>query len=337
MPFVLAATLLAAPVPFPGEEPLIWSHASQETAYLGVVLREVTADDLRNSSLKEEAGAVVIRVEEGSPAAKADFKEGDVIVQWNRTPVESALQLKRFVRETPPGRKVTLNVVRDGKELSLRPALGTRPPAPDVPDLFRIHEGDRDHDDIMKWMNAEGKEFSFPGKKMVFLTTGKPRLGVELQNLSGQLAEYFGVTDGKGVLIAAVLDDSSAKKAGLRAGDIIVAIDGKVVENSSDLQSLIMDKDEGSITIKIIRDRKKQEVKAELGPAERTEHCDKKMIKEMVFSPGDDGEEKFIQVHVTGEPDSPEVEMKNIRVIVDDRNDENVKVIHRIESDEPAI
>src|SRR5271169_3166375 len=84
-------------------------------SYLGVDTRDITADRLATLHLKDERGVEVTMVDQDAPAGKAGLKEQDVILTLNGTDVQSVEQLRRMIRETPPGRVVTLGVSRNGQ------------------------------------------------------------------------------------------------------------------------------------------------------------------------------------------------------------------------------
>jgi len=102
-------------------------------------------------------------------------------------------------------------------------------------------------------------------------TMGRGRLGVTVQELTPELATYFGVKDG--LLVSAVQADTPAAKAGIKAGDVIAAVNGKTVASSSELIKELADKD-GEVTIGLTRDKKPLSLKATLEarkqPARRT-------------------------------------------------------------------
>lgn len=95
-------------------------------------------------------------------------------------------------------------------------------------------------------------------------------LGVQIQDLSDQLSDYFKVKNGNGVLVSEVVENSPAAKAGLKAGDIITKVDDKNIENAGDLTTTIRGYEpEAKVSISIIRDRKKKKLKATLGETEQ--------------------------------------------------------------------
>lgn len=95
-------------------------------------------------------------------------------------------------------------------------------------------------------------------------------LGVQIQDLSDQLSDYFKVKNGNGVLVSEVVEGSPAAKAGLKAGDIITKVDDEDIENAGDLTTTIRSyKPESKVSISVIRDGKKKKLKATLGEAEQ--------------------------------------------------------------------
>src|SRR3954471_5299901 len=99
---------------------------SKGGAYLGVDVMDVSKDRISSLKLKDEHGVEVTMVDQDAPAGKAGVKEHDVILEYNGARVEGEEQLRRMIRETPPGRKVTLGVSRDGQMLQLPVTLGER-------------------------------------------------------------------------------------------------------------------------------------------------------------------------------------------------------------------
>ena len=237
-------------------------------ARLGVVLEDVGADDVSRLKLAEERGALVKEVVKGSAAEKAGLKDGDVILSYQGERVASAAQFRRLVRETPAGRRVTIEAIRGGAlqrlSASLEPSddheltLGDEsfrfdvpvppiPPVPPLPPLDRLfEEGDR------------GRRFSFRDR----IVEARPgRLGLSYQELSGQLARYFKVDDGA-LLVTEVETDGPAARAGLRAGDVIVKFNGKAVTDGGDLRRTLGEAPSGTdVTVTVQRDGRPVDVK----------------------------------------------------------------------------
>jgi hypothetical protein len=98
-------------------------------------------------------------------------------------------------------------------------------------------------------------------------------LGVQIQDLSEQLSDYFKLKGGNGVLVSEVVKDSPAEKAGLKAGDIVTKVDDNDIENSGDLTMTIRGYEpESKVSISVIRNGKKKKLKATLGETESGFH-----------------------------------------------------------------
>ena len=249
--------------------------------YLGVQLDEITKEKVKELNLKFETGAHVVKVMEESPAEKAGFRENDVIVRWNQKPVESAMQLARMVRETPAGRTVNFLVVRDGREVTVTAELGSKKALRDIfiphLDKEKLHE----YKDKFKEHGHFFKKYADMGDKhkkhvqmyaMGLPWHEKPRLGVSLMSVSGQLGAYFGLEGGEGVLITEVFDDSPADKAGLKAGDVILTVGGEKVENSLEVKAELAKVEEGPVVITVMRDKREKTFTADLEKAEEMDH-----------------------------------------------------------------
>lgn len=236
--------------------PLTHSRPAQgrepgRTGFLGVYIDEVTADKAKELNLPGEYGVIISRVEPESPAAKAGLKENDVIIEYNEIRVEGTLQFNRLVRETPPGRTVTLRIVRDGKRQDVRVTIGSQESAlRSFP--FRMEGPD---------FSLTLPEIRIPRIELRVSSYG--RLGVSVQSLTKQLGDYFGVPDGRGVLITYVAPNSPAERAGLKAGDVITALDGKEITSPYTLTRELSQR-EGDITVTIVRNKQQQSVTVRL-------------------------------------------------------------------------
>lgn len=201
--------------------PRLWRRS-----YLGIGVAEIDAERAKALKLSEEHGVEVTRVEPGSPAEKAGLKAGDVVLEYNGQRVEGTEQFVRLVRETPPGRKATLVISREGKRQTVTATLGERevrdwPLGPEFQaQMERLRENLRDLRLRVETPRA-------------FVSWRSTILGVEAESLSDQLAEFFGVKEG--VLVRAVLKGTPAEKAGLKAGDVITKVDGEPVRTPSQI------------------------------------------------------------------------------------------------------
>ncbi|MCX6640172.1 MAG: PDZ domain-containing protein [bacterium] len=221
-------------------------------AYLGVYLQE-TIIKTEQGEKKQDSGALVGDVVDNGPAKKAGIIEDDLITQFNGVKVDDSDHLRKLIAKCKPGDEATLVVMRSGAEKSLKVTMGE---APDKTVMIASSEGCGDCDSpnakkCIKIMKGYGKPGAF--------------LGVQLQPLSDQLAEYFKVKEGDGLLVSSVEKDSPAQKAGLKAGDVIVKVGDREVEDRSDLRKAFKDKKKGDeVEITAIRDGKEKKFKAQL-------------------------------------------------------------------------
>jgi len=227
---------------------------------LGVQLEDLTAEKARELKAPGEYGVLVRGVTENTAAAKAGIAKDDVIVEFAGEKVRSAAQLRRLVEETPPGRNVTLQVIRAGQVKTLTAAMEESresfprgrvaplppelPEPPEIPDTF---------------------DFELPDANVMFF---KPSvsLGISGDELTRQLADYFGVKQGKGVLVREVVVGSAAEKAGLKAGDVIVKVNDTEVGSVGQLRRALpkVSGEKQKVTLTIVRDRREQTIGVEL-------------------------------------------------------------------------
>lgn len=210
--------------------------------YLGVSLRDVTADDVRALYLPREVGVLIQRVEPQSPAQEAGLQEGDVILEYAGIPALSALQFRRLVSETPPGRNVEMKVWRAGGSLPVVAEIGRRERIPpiEVPEgarSFRLPE--------REWRGE------VPPEARIRVHRRGPRLGIEGAALTPQMAEFLGIPGTQGVLVMEVAADSPAEKGGLKAGDVVTAVAGRSVRNPSQLSRYLTP---GSVELDVVRE-----------------------------------------------------------------------------------
>lgn len=238
----------------------------------------VSVRDLNPDQAKSQNGAVVEDVRAGSAASKSGIKKGDVITEFDGERVRGVRHLTRLVTETPDGRTVSAAVMREGKRVvvSVTPDQGSLASADRNFELMvppmrfeKMPGSDGDIARSLPRFPAYAFKGGRPGERWGFANE-KGRLGVAIQNLEGQLAEYFGTS--QGVLISRVDADSPAARAGLKAGDVVTAINGKAVTEPSDLIEAVQAVEDGAtLTLDYTRDKKAQTTKATLPAREPAE------------------------------------------------------------------
>lgn len=233
-------------------------------SYLGVQTIDVTKENYSRFGLGEVRGVAVDKVLKDSPAEKAGLQNGDVIVGFDGESVTSVRKLTRLIGEVAPDHKVSITVLRNGSERNVEVTLGKRDMNFDASGYFGGEFPSGNFPTLPPMMTIP-RVPSMPlppigndGGVFVWRSGATRQLGVIVTNLNKQLGDYFGVADGKGLLINDVRTDSPAAKAGLKAGDVIVEIDGKKVENNADLIKVVNEKKEGSVSVTVIRDKNRQ-------------------------------------------------------------------------------
>ena len=234
-----------------GGENWSWGYGSEDSggsSYLGVDIADVSSDRLSELKLKEEHGAEVTMVDQDAPAGKAGVHEHDVIVSLNGTPVESAAQLRRMIKETPAGRVVNLGISRDGQPLTIKVQLADRRKSmawePHMPQIPKMPE-----------MPAM-PDFDLPVS--VVIVHSSARSGLMVENLTPQLGDFFGVKDGKGVLVRSVEKGSRGEKSGFRAGDVVIKVNNQPVHDTSDFGHALRSISGSTVSVTVMRDKREQ-------------------------------------------------------------------------------
>jgi serine protease Do len=273
------------------------AQGARDRGYLGVLLQDLSGD-LRDSYDFRGNGVLITDVTDGSPADRAGLREGDIVTRFRGRRVDSSSGLTEQVRSARSGERVSLTVWRDGRERTMTATLGSlgdrrddeqspgwidrdedtpdTPEPPDAPEAPMTPKAPRvyhfDGDDMHDMMRGyEG-------------LLGRPRLGVEIQDLDRDLGEYFDRNDGKGVLVLHVVDGSAAKSAGMRAGDIIVELGGRSVDDADDLRKQLRDRDAGPVSVIVVRRGGRQTLNVRL-PERRD--------GPMAFGPGNKGDFRY--------------------------------------------
>ena len=206
-----------------------------ERGFLGVSLQRL--DSAQREKLGIMHGVQVLGVEMESAAAKAGILKKDVIQSVNGEKIRDTQSLTDVIRELTPGSTVKIGLWRDGKALDVKAVLGKY---------------------------EEPKRFTWHGVKAPKIIRSRAFLGVSLLEMEADLAAYFAVKAGEGVLITRVEKDSPAARAGLKTGDVIVEMAGKPVKESKDIHEALADLKKGdSVAITVVRHGKKQALKAE--------------------------------------------------------------------------
>jgi len=241
------------------------TESTNKVAWLGVSTQTLD-DQLRDGIDYRGPGVLVNQVVEGGPAEKAGVKAGDVIVSVNGQSVGSPDELQALVRRGHAGDRVRLDLARENKRQALTATLGERSSGATWSRTTTTRtESDSDDNEDSILSDDDLQSLKNLGDMPI---PGRGRLGVQLQDLDGDLGSYFSVPQGKGALIVEVEKESPAARAGLKAGDVIVKVGEDSVEDSNDAARAIRER-EGKTSFTIVRRGQRQTVTADLAPRAR--------------------------------------------------------------------
>jgi len=182
-----------------------------ERGWLGVFIQPMTEDLAKAMGLDRPRGALIAQVQDGSPAAKAGLKAGEVVLAVNDRPIEQSRDLARFVADLKPGSTATFTVWRGKKEDVVTVTLQE----------LKREQAKRD----------EPRSETPRGDR----TAREQQFGFALADLNDDTREAFSVPRGvEGVLVARVSPGTPAEEQGLQPGDVIVAIGGETVTRTAD-------------------------------------------------------------------------------------------------------
>jgi serine protease Do len=237
------------------QEPSPLLAHSNSQSYLGVLVGDVDSDSAAKLKLKEVRGAIVTLIDHDAPAGQI-LKVNDVVLELNGQPVEGAEQLRRMLKEIPPGRNVSMLISRDGNTLTVATQMG-------------------DHRKIEKsvWNNIGngGDSTGAPGSGMTILPGGDTisglglrfsifgstlKVGAMVEPLSSQMAEYLGVPGG--LLVKQVARKTEADAAGLKVFDVILKVGTDPIATIADWERALHANQGKPVQVTILRDKKQQ-------------------------------------------------------------------------------
>jgi len=183
--------------------------------WLGVSIQPVTTEIAAALGRKDTDGALIAEVLDGSPAQKAGFENGDLVLKLNGRGVASPRDLTRSISALPPGDRAKVSVLRNGSEKELTVKLGQR-----------------DQEQVASNEEAPSRSEDSLSKNV----------GLRVAELSDSTRQQFRIAEGvNGVLVTAVKPGSPAEDAGLRPGVVILQVDGAAVTTTSSLKTKIDD------------------------------------------------------------------------------------------------
>ncbi len=198
-------------------------------SYLGVMLQDIDRNLAESYNLSKPEGSLVTQVAPNSPAAKAGFKAGDVILKYNGSAISRTSDLLNYLNRTSPNQNIQLQVLRDDKIRNISATLTTAPDDTPAP--------------VEQTAQNKG-----------------PVLGITIRNLTANEQKQLGLKGG--ILVQEVKRGGIASQSRLMAGDIITQVNNKTILNSEEFVKSASELKKGSIArVSIIR----QEQRAILG------------------------------------------------------------------------
>jgi serine protease Do len=185
--------------------------------FLGVTMQPIDEELARYYKLDRVTGALVADIVKGSPADAAGLKQEDIILSYNSLPVDNLSGFRNAVAMMTPGTQLNLKVFRDGKIKDIKVTIAKQP--------------------------VDG----------VVLNATTEKLGMQVQNLTPELAAKFGYTDEKGVIVTRVNEGSAAALASIRPGSLILAVNRKNVEDVAQFTKAVEESAKDDTVLLLVR------------------------------------------------------------------------------------
>jgi len=224
-----------------------------KTGYLGVSIQEVDKKLIKKEDLKVESGAYVADVVEDSPADEAGIKEGDVIIGFNGKRIDDPDDLTSAVRKVKPKTEVKVELMRKGEKMALTAVIGKM----------------KNPLNAFAWMDGKTLRLENNLKAMTLpkiytrmrVSMANEASGLKVESLTKQLGEYFGAPGGKGVLVSSVKNGSDAEKAGFKAGDVIVKMNNRTIDDVDEFRDEFSEGEDEEISFVVVRNGKSVDLK----------------------------------------------------------------------------
>jgi serine protease Do len=235
--------------------------------YLGVWVDDIDSDKAQTLKLKDVRGAVITLVDHDAPAGKIGLRVNDVVVQLNGQSVEGAEQLRRMLKEIPPGHKVSLEFSRDGNVQTTSVELvDHRVMEHDVWNKLDKNDTGSAPTPSMGVLPGAG-DASLPGMFHMPIFGSSLNVGAMVEPLVGQTAEFLGISNG--LMVKQVTRKSEAAAAGLKVKDIILKVGPDAVTTLSDWDRAMRSNQGKQVQVTILRDGKQQTVNLQVDSSKR--------------------------------------------------------------------
>jgi serine protease Do len=230
---------------------------SSAPGYLGVLVGDVDNDSANKLKLKDVRGALITLIDHDAPAAQVGLRVNDVLLEVNGQAIESAEAFGRTMREIPPGRKITLQISRDGATQTLTVQLADRKKL-DTDIWNKLNNGSDINSPVTGLGilgTGGGGDAPLPGGfHMPFVGSSTLKVGAVVEPLTSQMADYLGVANG--LMVKQVARKSEAAAAGMKAFDVILKVAAENVSTVSDWDRAMRANQGKSVSLIVLRDKK---------------------------------------------------------------------------------
>jgi C-terminal processing protease CtpA/Prc len=242
-------------------------HSSSQ-GYLGVWVDDIDNDKAQALKLKEVRGAVITLIDHDAPAGQIGLRVNDVVLQLNGQNVEGAEQLRRMLKEIPPGRKVSLEFSRDGNlQTTSVELVDHRAMEHDVWNKLGTHSDTNSQVPGMGVLPGGG-DAPLPGMFHMPIFGSTLNVGAMVEPLTGQMADYLGVANG--LMVKQVAHKSEAAAAGLKAFDVILRVGPEAITTLSDWDRALRSNQGKPVQVTILRDKKQQTLTLQVDSKHKT-------------------------------------------------------------------
>jgi S1-C subfamily serine protease len=227
--------------------------------YLGVDVRDITPEQVSVLKVRDVHGAEIIMVDHDAPAGKCGLREHDVILQMNGQAIEGRDQVRKMLHDFSPGKPVQLIISRDGQQMTINTQTSSREEVEKL--AWEQHLAAPDSQSSTDNGDVAQASPALPRTSKGFLggvLTAPAYTGAMLGNMTVQLADYFGVPHGAGVLVRSVEPNSPAALAGMHAGDVVIRAASRTVSNLADWARALKSNRDKSVPVVVLRDKKEQ-------------------------------------------------------------------------------
>jgi len=243
-------------------------HSNSSQGYLGVDFTDVDQEKAQALKLKEVRGAVITLIDHDAPAGQAGMRLNDVVIQLNGQNVEGAAQLKRMLREIPPGHKVSIEISRDGNVQTMAVELvDHRVLGHEIWNRIGTGGDDAGSPSTMGMLTGTG-DTTTPSVFRMPIFGSTLNVGAMVEPLTSQMADYLGVPSG--LMVKQVARKSEAAAAGLKAFDVILKVGTDAISTSADWERALHANNGKPVQVTILRDRKQQTLTLQVDSKRKT-------------------------------------------------------------------